>query len=84
MVSPTPLTGTDLIDCAKANAKQGKVVAARQCGYGDDLDRFENALFSACQDIGIDIEQLSDLITDRQQPPANRGIEVGPNTPSDL
>ncbi len=40
MPSPTPLKGTDLVDCAKANAKQGIETAAFLCGYGTDLNTF--------------------------------------------
>ena len=55
------LTGVILIDCAKANAKQGLQVAAEQCGYGDDLEGFLAALQSAGDDMGIEIHELKDL-----------------------
>ncbi len=58
------LEGIELIDCAKANAKQGLATAAKQCGYDDNIALFKEHLIAACQEIGVDIEQLSDLITD--------------------
>lgn len=84
MAAPTPLTGTDLIDCAKANAKQGIETAARQCGYGEDLGSFKQALNQACQDIGVEISELSDLITDQENVVDRSGIDVAPDTPSNL
>jgi hypothetical protein len=85
MASPIPLQGIELVDCAKANARQGLQVAAHQCGYGQDLDRFQQALEQACQGIGVNIQELSDLITDQQAVRrAAGGIEVAPDTPSEL
>ena len=80
------LQGIELIDCAKANAKQGLEIAAQQCGYGKDVDLFRNNLTKACQQIGVNIEQLSDLITDQQiakNDPQNV-IEIAPETDSNL
>ncbi len=44
MASPKPLHGTELVDCARANAKQGIETAAYQCGYGEDLNKFAQEL----------------------------------------
>ena len=38
------LQGIELIDCAKANAKQGVTVAAKQSGYGQDIALFQKNL----------------------------------------
>lgn len=84
MASPTPLKGTELIDCAKANAKQGVETAAHLCGYGNDLNTFERELKQACQNIGVHIHGLSDLITDQQQLIQLAGTEVAPDSPSSL
>ncbi|MBZ8182651.1 hypothetical protein [Oscillatoria salina] len=84
MAASEPLTGTDLIDCAKANANQGIETAAKQCGYGDDLSRFQTALKQACHDIGIEISELSDLITDQDNVINKGGVKVAPDTPSSL
>jgi hypothetical protein len=84
MASPTPLHGTDLIDCAKANAKQGIETAAHLCGYGQDLNTFKQELQQACQDIGVTFYELSDLITDQQNIIEQSGIEVAPDTPGEL
>lgn len=84
MPSSTPLKGLELIDCAKANAKQGITTAANLCGYGENLNIFKQELKQACQDIGVEIDELSDLITDQQLVKENSGIEVAPDTLSDL
>lgn len=84
MASPTPLHGIELIDCAKANAKQGLETAAELSGYGQDITTFQQELKQACQNIGVKIEELSDLITDQQTVRRDGGIEVAPDTPSEL
>ncbi|HBB34169.1 MAG TPA: hypothetical protein DDZ80_21130 [Cyanobacteria bacterium UBA8803] len=84
MAASMPLTGSELIDCAKANAKQGLEIAAQQCGYGNNHIMFEENLKQACQEIGVDIQQLSDLITAQQTVRERGGIEVAPETLSEL
>lgn len=84
MASPTPLKDTDLIDCAKANAKQGIETAAYLCGYGEDINTFQSELKLACDRIGVKYTELSDLITDQQMLINYGGIEVAPDTPSEL
>jgi hypothetical protein len=85
MSSPTPLKGIELIDCAKANAKQGLETASNLCGYSEDLNLFKQELHQACQNIGVEISELSDLITDQPMiVTLDHGIEVAPDTPSDL
>ena len=84
MASPTPLRDTDLIDCAKANAKQGIETAAYLCGYGEDLKGFQQALQQACDRIGVKYNELSDLITDQQAIIDQGGVEIAPDTPSEL
>lgn len=63
MTASKPLTGVILVDCAKANAAQGIEVTALQCGYGSDLEGFLNALQSAGEEMGVEIEELKDLRT---------------------
>ncbi|WP_445251969.1 hypothetical protein [Microcoleus sp. B3-D7] len=84
MASSQPLKGIELIDCAKANAQQGIATAAKLCGYGGDLNTFERELKKACQDIGVEVKELSDLITAQQMMKQGMGIEVAPDTPSEL
>ena len=84
MASSEPLQGTDLIDCAKANAKQGIETAAMRCGYGQDLKSFEQHLKQACDRIGVSIQELGDLVTDQQIVKERGGLEIAPETPSDL
>jgi hypothetical protein len=65
MPSPTPLYGTDLVDCARANAKQGIVTAAYLCGYGDDINIFAKELRQACEQMNLQVKELNELITDQ-------------------
>ena len=80
MSASSTLTGIELIDCARANAKQGVEVASRQCGYGTDFTRFSQALQDACHHIGVEIHELSDLITDSQSLIQQGGVEIAPDT----
>lgn len=82
MAASTPLQGIELIDCAKANAKQGIATASHLCGYGEDVDTFKQSLQQACQDIGVRIDELSDLIPG--QPRGRDGVEFAPDTPTEL
>jgi hypothetical protein len=84
MAASTPLKGIELIDCAKANAKQGIETAAQLCGYGANFSLFRQELQQACNQIGVQISDLSDLITDQQVVRQGEGVEVAPDTPSEL
>ncbi len=79
-----PLTGAELIDCARANAEQGLETATKLCGYGDDIDQFQDALKQAGDKMGISIESLGDLLTDRINPMGRPGVDVAPNSSSSL
>lgn len=82
---PRMLQGIELINCAKANAKQGVEVAAAQSGYESNVGLFVENLHVACQQIGVDINELSDLITDQQIAMSNPQVtEVSPDTASEL
>lgn len=79
------LQGIELINCAKANAKQGSAIAAKLCGYEENIGLFIENLNKACQQIGIDINELNDLITDQQIAKESRNfIEISPDTNQDL
>ena len=85
MAAQSPLTGVVLVDCAKANAKDGLAIAATQCGYGDDIEGFQNALKSACDEMGVTLDDLSDLISESKQPwPTQVGLEAAPDSPSEI
>jgi hypothetical protein len=84
MASSIPLQGTDLIDCAKANAKEGIETAAYLCGYGENIQKFQQELAKACEKIGVKYHELTDLITDQQNVISYGGIEIAPDTPSEL
>lgn len=76
MASPNPLTGLELIDCARANSVQGLEVAADLCGYSNDIAGFQQELRQAFSDIGLDYQDLSSLITDS-------GPAMAPAVPTD-
>lgn len=84
MASPTPLQGLELVDCARANAKQGVEVAADLCGYGNDLNKFRQELEKACQHMGVEFHELSDLIKDEAPLMQMEGEIVAPDSPSEL
>ena len=79
------LQGIELIDCAKANAKQGVAVAAERSGYDQNIGLFVENLNKACQQIGVNINELEDLITDQQVAKERRKtMDIAPDTVSDL
>ncbi len=85
MASSTPLQGTELVDCARANAKQGIETAALQCGYGDDLNTFSRELKAACEQMNLQVKELSQLITEQDMILQMGGGEVvAPDTASEL
>ncbi|WP_017318828.1 hypothetical protein [Mastigocladopsis repens] len=85
MASPTPLKGTELVDCARANAKQGIETAAYYCGYGDDLNTFAQELRKACEEMNLQVKELTDLITDQDMIlNLGTGEIVAPDTASNL
>ncbi|MGF1540948.1 MAG: hypothetical protein ACFCU5_10935 [Pleurocapsa sp.] len=56
-----PLTEEELIDCARANVSAGVATAAKLCGYGSDISRFQLTLQQTCQELGLSIESLNKL-----------------------
>lgn len=78
MASPTPLHGTELIDCAQASAKQGISVAAHQCGYHDDIDTFQQELTGALAQMGIKNKDFEALLKTVGVKPEVE-IEIAPN-----
>lgn len=84
MASPTPLIGLELVDCARANAKQGIETAAQLCGYGEDINAFSRELKMACDDMGVTVNELSDLITDQDNLINTEGEIIAPETSSQL
>lgn len=81
MASSIPLKGTDLVDCVRANAKQGVETAARLCGYGEDINTFEQELEKACESMGVD---SSNLITQQDLIKVTEGKIIAPETASEL
>ena len=85
MSSLKPLQGTELVDCARANAKQGIETAAYQGGYGDDLNRFAGELRKACEEMNLQVKELNELITDQDMIlNLGTGEIIAPDTASEL
>ncbi|AFZ03728.1 hypothetical protein [Calothrix sp. PCC 6303] len=84
-MKPEKLKGTELVDCARANAKQGIETAAFQCGYGDDLNLFAQDLRIACEEMNLQTKELNELITEQDLIlQIGKGETVAPETPSQL
>jgi len=85
MASSTPLKGTELVDCAKANANQGIQTAAYQCGYDNDLNKFAQELRNACESMNLQVKELTQLITDQDMIlKIGTGEIIAPDTSSQL
>ena len=84
MAANQPLTGIELIDCAKANAQQGALEAAKLCGYGEDISSFQSSLKQAGAEMGVKLDELNDLITDQFIAKRSAVMDVGPETTSQL
>ncbi len=65
----SPLEGIELINCARANFREGLSKTAERCGYGEDLEAFEENLQRACSTIGVEIDGLAELISEWQVQP---------------
>ncbi|PZV19332.1 MAG: hypothetical protein DCF22_00170 [Leptolyngbya sp.] len=84
MSAKTPLEGTELVDCARANAKQGSETAAELCGYGSDLNRFKQAVKQACDDMGVQFNELTDLAKEDSSLLEVEGEIVAPDSAGQL
>lgn len=84
MAASQPLKDTDLVDCATANAKQGIKTAANLCGYGQDVAAFQAELKKACDRMGIHFDGLTDLITPQTSMRSPEGLDIAPDSPTDL
>jgi hypothetical protein len=84
MASPTPLHGSELIDCATANANQGITAAADRCGYSGDIVTFERELQSAAHKMGIELHGFKDLTKKVQIPSPPKGEIVAPDSETEL
>lgn len=84
MAAKTPLKDLELVDCARANAKAGPTTAAELCGYGDDINGFQTALKQACDKMGVEFHELSDLAKAEPNPLELEGEIVAPDSTSQL
>ncbi len=72
-----PLHGSELVDCARANAKLGVKKAAHYCGYDNQLDEFRRELKNACHQMGLDIDTIGELFFTDSNPEAH---EIAPES----
>lgn len=84
MAAPETLHGTELIDCARANGSYGIEVAAERCGYGNDIERFQQELKQACDRIGVTFESFGDILKSSTKDDQVIGEIVAPDTPNQL
>ena len=56
-----PLTGSELIDCARGNGYTGVENTANLCGYSTKVEEFQSALKQACEEVGLDIASTKSL-----------------------
>jgi hypothetical protein len=65
--------------------KKNVQLNARQCGYQENIGLFRENLTKACQQIGVNIQELNDLITDQQMAKESRkNLEIAPETTTEL
>ena len=57
-----PLTGEDLISCARGNVASGLAKTAQLCGYANDIDRFKSVLKQTMAETGLEVRSLSNLL----------------------
>jgi hypothetical protein len=84
MASPTPLHGSELIDCANANAQEGIQAAANLCGYSGDIVTFERELQAAAHQMGIKLHGFQDLKKKVEDPTMPKGEIVAPDSATEL
>jgi hypothetical protein len=82
MASQIPLRESELIDCARANSEEDIATASYNCGYGDNIELFQQELRRAGESIGVNIENFSDLTDTPRAMNKNTGIEIAPETPN--
>ena len=56
-----PLTGKELVNCAKGNSYSGIENTAKLCGYQSDIETFKSNLNQAVADLGLDIKSIKSL-----------------------
>ncbi|MEM9271503.1 MAG: hypothetical protein AAGA80_00880 [Cyanobacteria bacterium P01_F01_bin.143] len=56
-----PITGAELIHCARGNGYTGVENTAKLCGYASNIKDFQAALKQACEEAGLDITAVKSL-----------------------
>ncbi len=84
MASSGPLTGSELIDCSKANSNQGVTLAAERCGYGEDITKYEQALKQAGEEMGMNIDSFAALSDSSAEEDTKVGVVIAPYTQNQI
>ncbi|WP_009545292.1 hypothetical protein [Crocosphaera subtropica] len=85
MAASTPLHENELIDCVRANIGKDIATVAERAGYGENIEKFEKELKKAYESIGVDIETFDTLKQKEQEKEREKkGVEIAPETPSQL
>lgn len=82
MSASHPLHGPELISCARASLPLGIEAASQNCGYGEDVPKFQSSLKQACEEIGIALTEMEQLLEEPDRPEG--GVEISPDSPSSL
>jgi hypothetical protein len=84
MATSGPLTGSELIDCSKANSNQGVTLAAERCGYGEDIAQYEQALKQAGEEMGMSIDSFAALSGTSAAEDTEAGVVIAPYTQNQI
>ena len=57
-----PLQGTELTNCARANASAGVEMAAKLCGFGSDTEKFQTTLKQTAEELELPLSSFKKLI----------------------
>lgn len=59
----TPLQGEELINCARANTSAGVEMAAKLCGFAENIEGFQSSLKTTAQELELPLESLTKLLS---------------------
>ena len=57
-----PLQGTELTNCARANASAGVKMAAKLCGFGSDTEKFQTILKQTAEELELPLSSFKKLV----------------------
>lgn len=57
-----PLSGEELINCARANVSKGIATVAQLCGFASDVEKFRSTLKATMEEMEVEVESLQKLL----------------------